>query len=372
MNDLLPLTVGHRAERVRSSMAGAGCEALLVTGLPNVRWLTGFSGSAGRVLVLPDRMLLVTDGRYGDQARAQLADAHTDADVIVGRNIPTQNQALADATSGIGTLGLEAAHVSWADLTIYQAALAPELVATNGLVEAHRLLKDPAEVARIEAAADIADTALATVIALLDGEPTEAEFALALDTEMRRLGASGPSFETIVASGPNAALPHHRPSDRRIVGGDTVVLDFGALVDGYHSDMTRTALVGAVAPELVDVFGIVEAAQAAGVRAFEPDLPARAADAVCRDAIAAAGYGEQFSHGTGHGVGLLIHESPWLNATSDDVLARDAVLTVEPGVYLFGLGGVRIEDTVVVTSDGCRPLTKTPKDLSCLRSPRTT
>ncbi|HEX9260131.1 MAG TPA: M24 family metallopeptidase, partial [Acidimicrobiales bacterium] len=268
--DLPPLRVGHRARLVRGALAETGCEALLVTGLPNVRWLTGFTGSAGRVLVLPDRMMLVTDGRYGDQARAQLLAAAADADVVVGANILTQNEVLATATSGVAKLGLEAAHVTWADLATYQVAFSPGLVATTGLVERHRVLKDAAEVARIEAAADIADAALANVAPLLDAELLETEFALALDTEMRRLGASGPSFETIVASGPNAALPHHRPSERRIIAGDSVVIDFGALVDGYHSDMTRTALVGDVDDRLREIYEVVVAAQAAGVAAVRP------------------------------------------------------------------------------------------------------
>jgi len=207
---------------------------------------------------------------------------------------------------------------------------------------------------------------------LLDGEPAENEFALALDDRMRALGAEGPSFPTIVAAGPNAALPHHSPDGRRIREGDSLICDFGALYDGYHSDMTRTALLGAVDPWLTDAYAAVEAAQAEGVAAVRAGLSGIELDQVCRRSLSAAGLGEWFSHGTGHGVGLLIHEIPWATASSADVLSPRDVVTVEPGVYRGAFGGIRIEDTVVVSTDGCRPLTHTPKDLSCLRSAPTT
>jgi Xaa-Pro aminopeptidase len=230
-----------------------------------------------------------------------------------------------------------------------------------------RLVKDDGEVARIETAADIASAALDAVLPLLVDEPSEAAFALALDSEMRRRGAEGPSFETIVAAGENAGFPHHRPGPRRIVEGDLLVVDFGALVDGYHSDMTRTVTVGEPSAERAELLALVTDAEALGVAAVRPGIDAKAVDAVCRDHITAAGWGERFTHGTGHGVGLLIHEAPWLNSTSTDVIGEGMVLTVEPGVYRGALGGARVEDTVLVTSDGCRPLTKMPKDLTCLR-----
>jgi Xaa-Pro aminopeptidase len=189
---------------------------------------------------------------------------------------------------------------------------------------------------------------------------------------MEDLGADGTSFETIVASGPNSGKPHHRPSDRRIVEGDALIVDFGALVEGYHSDMTRTALLGSVDPWITEAYAAVEAAQSAGVATIRAGITGAALDETCRSVLRDAGLGEYFTHGTGHGAGLLIHEAPWARQGSADVLAARNVVTVEPGVYRGGLGGVRIEDSVVVTTDGCRPLTLTPKDLSCLRSPRTT
>ena len=369
---LPPLEIGPRADRVRALLGDARIEALLVTDLTNVRWLSGFTGSAGRAVVLPEELVLVVDGRYGDQAKAQLAAQGVEATVLVGRTQAELVGHVAASVAGVSRLGLESEHVTWAERDRLAAALAPELVATVRLVEAERRTKDDGELARMEHAAAIASRALADVFPLLDGEPAENEFALALDDRMRALGAEGPSFPTIVAAGPNAALPHHSPEGRRIREGDSLICDFGALYDGYHSDMTRTALLGAVDPWLTDAYAAVEAAQAEGVAAVRAGLSGIELDQVCRRSLSAAGLGEWFSHGTGHGVGLLIHEIPWATASSADVLSPRDVVTVEPGVYRGAFGGIRIEDTVVVTTDGCRPLTHTPKDLSCLRSAPTT
>jgi Xaa-Pro aminopeptidase len=220
-------------------------------------------------------------------------------------------------------------------------------------------------VARIHAAASIADEALRLTVSMLHDRPTEAEFGLALDTSMRRLGASSTSFETIVGSGPNGAKPHHRPGTRRIEEGDLVVLDFGALVDGYCSDMTRTVAVGEPRdPALSNrMYDVVRQSQQAGVDAVRAGVTAQDIDRACRDVIGGAGWGERFVHPTGHGVGLDIHEAPAVAGTSADTLAVGNVITVEPGVYLPEHGGVRIEDTVVVTEDGCRALTSAPKEL---------
>jgi len=366
-SELPPLEVGSRAARVRERFAAANIDALLVTNLTNVRWLTGFTGSAGRVLVLRDEAVLVTDGRYGDRAQAELGSVGAEATVVVGLTQAVQLESIAARLASVGRLGLEADSVTWADVDRYRDALPSAPVATAGLVEAERRTKDPGELARIEWASTLASDALADVYGLLVGEPTERDFALALDDRMRALGAEGPSFPSIVAGGPNAAKPHHDPSGRRIGEGDALVLDFGALYDGYHSDMTRTALLGDVDPWLLDAYAAVLEAQATGVAAVGPGVTGVELDRVCRDRLGSAGYGDHFTHGTGHGVGLLIHEVPWVGTSSVDTLAVGDVVTVEPGVYRSSLGGIRIEDTVVVTENGCRPLTHTPKDLSCLR-----
>lgn len=359
---LPPMEVASRADRVRAGFAEAGIDALLVTDLSNVRYLTGFTGSAGRLLVTADAMLLSTDGRYAVQAPEQMAAAGVAAEVHVASTLAEQDGALARA-AGTGRLGLEAASVTWAaQRRLTAEPWTAELVATEGLVEAARRVKDAGEVARLARASAIADAALATVAPMLLDEPTEVEVGFALDTEMRRLGAEAVSFETIVASGPNGARPHHRPAERSIVEGDLVVIDFGALVDGYHSDMTRTFMVGAFSETQRRMYDVVIEAQAAGVAAVAPGVEAQAVDATCRDLISAAGWGEAFGHGTGHGVGLVIHEDPRVSRTSTATLEVGHVVTVEPGVYLTDHGGVRIEDTVVVTDEGCVAITLAPKD----------
>lgn len=359
--ELAPMDVASRAPALVAALGEAGCDALLVTHLTNVRYLSGFTGSAGVLVVRPDERVLVTDGRYGDQARAQLAAAGVAARVEVSST--EQRRLVREALAGCRRVGLEAEHISWARQQELDGGWLPahELLGTSGLVEALRLHKDDGELARLEVAAAIADAALAEVRPRLAEGPTEREVALELDTAMRRLGADGPSFETIVASGPNGARPHARPGDRRIAEGDLVVLDFGALVDGYHSDMTRTVAVGEPSATQARMLEVVTEAQRAGVAAVRAGATAAEVDQACRDVIVEAGWGEAFVHATGHGVGLDIHEAPRVAGTSGATLADRQVITVEPGVYLAEHGGVRVEDTVIVTPDGCRPITHTTK-----------
>jgi Xaa-Pro aminopeptidase len=354
-----------RLERLRGRLEEAGCDALLVTGRANVAYLTGFFGSAGMLLVRADSALFVTDGRYRVEAEEDLAEAGVEAQLAVG-NAAAQAEALARAAQGCGRIGLEAAHVSWARTRelAEEAFAGVELVPTEGLVEGLRRVKDEGELARMQAAAAVADAALAEVKPMLLARPTEAEFALELDATMRRLGASRPAFETIVASGPNAAMPHARPTARRVGKGELVVVDFGAVVAGYCSDTTRTFSVGEPASaRLAAAVEVVAASQKAGTAAVRAGAAAAAVDAACREAIAAVGLGDAFVHATGHGIGLEVHEAPAVGPTSTDSLEASSVITVEPGVYLPGEGGVRIEDTVVVTAAGCRALTGSPKDL---------
>jgi Xaa-Pro aminopeptidase len=356
------MDVAGRAGRLRSALSGAGADALLVTRLGNIRYLTGFTGSAARLLVRPDELVFVTDGRYRDQAAEQLAAAGVEARIEVHGT--EQQRLLTEAARGIARVGLEADDVTWSAQRRYGAEYFPdaELVPTEGLVESLRLVKDDGEVARIEAAARIADEALAAVRPRLGEGLTEKEFSLELNFAMLRLGADDVSFETIVGSGPNGAKPHARPTGRRIVEGDLVVLDFGALLDGYHSDMSRTVMVGEPSPTQRRMLEVVGASQQAGVDAVMPGVGGKDVDRVCRDVIVEAGWGDSFIHGTGHGVGLDIHEEPRVSTTSAATLAAGHVVTVEPGVYLPEHGGVRIEDTLVVTAAGNRRLTNAPKD----------
>lgn len=358
------MDVGARAARVRAGLAAAGVDALLVARLPNVRYLTGFTGSAGIVALTPDGLVLVTDGRYAAQSRAQLDAAGVDGRVAIGASADDQRLALVDAVAGCAGLGLEAHGVTWAQQREYAGWFAAhELVPTQDLVEAERRVKEPAEVARIRAACAIADESFAELLATLADGPTERDFALALEFGMRRRGATKVSFDPIVAAGPNGALPHARPSERPIGRGELVVIDFGCVVDGYCSDMTRTVSVGDPGAEAVHVWDTVLASQAAGRAAVGPGVECAAVDGASRAVIDAAGFGAAFVHGTGHGVGLEIHEAPRVARTATGTLAVGHVVTVEPGVYLPGIGGVRIEDTLVVTSDGAEALTEFPKQL---------
>jgi len=356
---LPPLDVVGRTDRLRSAMGDAGCDALVVSDPTNIRYLSGFTGSAGVLVVRSDRLVLVTDGRYQQQAADQLTAAGVDAEVVVTRDTPP---ALAAAVAGVATVGLEADHVTWDAQRRWAEAFGADPVPTVGLVLGLRAVKDDGEVARLERAAAIADAALAEVRPMLTRRPTEREVARALEAAMLDRGAQGPSFETIVASGPNGARPHARPSDREILEGDLVVIDFGALCDGYHSDMTRTFAVGEPTATQQRMLDVVARAQVAGVEAVRAGVPCIAVDRACRAVVEEAGWGDAFVHGTGHGIGLVIHEEPRLSPESSSLLAPGHCVTVEPGVYLSDHGGVRIEDSLLVTATGSRPLTHSPHD----------
>lgn len=364
--DLVPMDVAARLPRLVELLAESGCDALVVTKRENVRYLTGFTGSAGSLVVRPGKAVLVTDGRYAVQAPEELEASGLGSGPIDVDTVVTQSATSAVITAtGRGRIGLEAEHLSWARYRSLAAQLeGSELVATSGLVEALRRVKDDGEVSRIEAAAAVADAALDDLRPMLLEGPEERELASALDHRMRELGASDRSFETIVAAGSRAAMPHARPTAARVEPGELVVVDFGAVVDGYCSDMTRTLCAGAPASGTLErVVAVVAESQRAGTATARPGAAGKEVDAACREVIGAAGWGDAFVHGTGHGVGLEIHESPRVSAESTDMLVPGTVLTVEPGIYLAGKGGARIEDTVVVTADGCRALTKSPKDL---------
>ena len=365
------MTIAGRVERVRARLVDA--DALLISDLTNLRWLTGFTGSNGWAILTRERLTLVTDGRYGPQAQQQMKAAGVEATVLVGTTGAETQAHLASLCAAHDRVGFEADHVSFAQHTRWAAAFDTELRPTSGVVESERRDKDAGEIESMARACRIADQALAEVAPRLGEGLTEAQVRNLLEIRMRELGATGPSYDTIVATGPvNAALPHHRPTDTLIEPGHTVIIDVGALVAGYHSDMTRSYVVGDPTPLQRELYELVLDAQCAGVAAVGPGVPASHLDAVCRDLIAGAGYGDWFSHGTGHGVGLLIHEDPFVNRASEATLQVGDVVTVEPGVYREGFGGIRVEDLVVVTSDGCRVLTASPKDSPCLPSPPTT
>ena len=358
--ELPPLRVDGRLGRVRGRLADLGVDAAVFTEPANVRWLTGFTGSNGAVVVGAVDAVLVTDGRYAEQAPAQLGEAGCsgDVEVLIARRAP---EAVADRLGDIAKLGLEDG-IAWGEQLRWADAVDAETVPLAEAVEELRAVKDRAELARIEAAARIADQALAEVAPLLRPGATELQVQRALDDAVRAAGASGPAYDTIVASGPNGALPHARPTSRELAGGDLVIIDVGAVVDGYRSDMTRTFVLGDPPGRAAAMLDAVTRSQAAGVAAVRPGARAGQIDQACRSVIDGAGMGDAFVHGTGHGVGLHIHELPRVGAGSAAILRAGHVLTVEPGVYFRGVGGVRVEDLLVVTDNGCRPLTLYPKE----------
>ena len=343
-----------------AAICGAAAGTTLYTDPTDIRWLTGFVGSNGWAVVRRDELIVGTDGRYGDKAREETAG--TGATIVVEQQAAALHDRLVEAL-GSEPVGLDATsvpHAIWERL-----ADDIDLVHEPSPVKRARQTKDDAEVARIEAAAACADGALAVVEPNLCGM-TEAEVRRELEYQMRLHGADDRSYDTIVASGPDhGARPHHGAADRTIVEGDTVIIDVGALVDGYHSDMTRSWVMGEPAAEQREVYELVALAQQAGLDAVRPGVAATDVDAACRQVFVDAGYGDWYIHGTGHGVGLDIHENPFLSTASTETILEGYVVTVEPGLYRGGFGGFRIEDLVLVTEPvngtGHRVLTHSPK-----------
>ena len=346
-----------RLNQVRSALEPAGVDALLVTNLTNVRYLTGFSGSNGQVLVKSDRSVFFSDPRY--EARA--GDLVQGADIVIYGNKLTD--VLADHLNGAPRLGVEASTMTLAEHSeIGEALEGVELISTKSAVEDIRRIKEPAEIELIRQAVEIGDSAFDWVLDRLTPGATERDIALDLEMYMRREGADEIGFDPIVGSGPLSAHIHHTPSERTFEKGDLILLDFGAAVGGYRSDLTRTVVLGPSTDEQRALFGIVLEAQGRAMAAIRERIPCRDVDAAARDYITEAGHGDEFGHGLGHGVGLDIHEAPRLSRISEHVLSAGDVVTVEPGVYVRGSGGVRIEDCVLVTPDGAEVLGRAPKD----------
>jgi Xaa-Pro aminopeptidase len=338
-----------RVDRLRATLE----EPLLVTHGPNVRYLTGFSSSNAALLIEPERVRLFTDFRYVDAARA-----------VEGVELVETKRSLVGALSELleGRVGFEADAVSYASWeTLRSRGL--ELVPRRGLVEALRAVKDDGELDTIRRAGEITSRAYERFAEERFVGRTERDLAWRLDELFHELGAHAPAFETIVAAGPNSARPHARPTDREVQAGETVVIDAGAQVDGYCADCTRTFATGSLPEELRAAYVVASDGQLTGLEAVRAGVTGIDADATARDRIEAAGYGANFGHGLGHGVGLDVHEAPRLSRESSDTLASGNVVTVEPGIYLEGLGGIRIEDLVIVTDGEPEILTTSTKDL---------
>ncbi len=363
------MTHSSRRDNLSDRIGAADLDAMLVSDLVNVRYLSGFTGSAGALLVYADDRppVLATDGRYRTQAARQAPDLEVAIERASGSYLVARA-----VSAGVRRLGFES-HVVTVDGfdALSGAADSTELIRASGAVEALREVKDAGEVALLRLACEAADAALTDLVdrgGLRPGR-TEREVGRDLEALMLDHGADAVSFDTIVAAGANSAIPHHRAGDAVLATGDLVKIDFGAQLAGYHSDMTRTFVLGSVAGWQREVYQLVAAAQRAGREALAPGAVLRDVDAAARQLIADAGYGERFGHGLGHGVGLRIHEAPGINAAADGTLLAGAVVTVEPGVYLPDRGGVRIEDTLVVAdTPGRAPelLTRFPKELTII------
>lgn len=359
---------GSRAERLGAQVAEAGLDALIVGDLvrpgdsgadamANVRWLTGFAGTSGVALVGADQREFLTDFRYTERARREVASDFEQV-TLEGRIVAGLARRLR------GRVGFDDATTSVRSLSKLEEAVGEgvELVATTGLVEGLRRSKDAGEVEAITAASRLADEVFEWLAARPLAGRTEGEVARAAEARMRELGAE-PSFPAIVAGGPNGALPHAEPADREIRSAELVVIDMGAKLDGYCSDGTRTYASGEVGSEERDIYALVRRSQELSLAALRVGIGGAEADAVSREPIEAAGHGEHYGHGLGHGVGLEVHEAPRLGKTSEDVLVAGDVVTVEPGVYVPRRCGVRIEDLVVIGDGGIRNLSSTPKEL---------
>ena len=350
-----------RRRAVAARLDDLGVDAFLVTDLTNTRYLTGFTGSNGQLLIGGSFELFLTDGRYAEQARRELPHIERVASQRPYRGAVAERCA---ATS-VSRLGIEGRSMTVAEHARLAGALGSdvELVASEDVVEHARRVKDDEErelIRRAQAATDAAFTGLLDRFAL---GVSEGWIARELERLMLEAGADGLAFDPIVAFGENAAEPHHEPGHRVLEEGDVIKLDMGALVDGYHADMTRTIAFGQPAVELQKVHDIVRQAQQAAIDVVRAGVTGVEVDAAARSVIDEAGYGERFVHGVGHGVGLEIHEQPWLGTTQGNELPEGAVVTIEPGIYLPGIGGVRIEDMVEVRDDGCAVVGVSSRDL---------
>jgi Xaa-Pro aminopeptidase len=370
------LATRHR--QVRARLTTLGLDALLVTNPTNIRYLSNHAGSAGTLVLTGTGVHLLIDFRYQESVRAMQVSAAACPDLQIWPVPASYDEALLDMLSSLDMpvkIGIEAAHLTvarneWLERTATTRGLTVDWTSTERAIEQFRLVKDPSEMATLREAAarlsQVAETAFRSIRAGV----TERDVAAAIETATRTAGYERLAFDTIVASGPNAALPHYRAGTRILSPGDLVVLDFGGVLDGYCSDLTRTVSVGTPTNDALRLHTAVRDAQRRAIEAVKPGVPAASVDAAARNLLESRGLGEAFGHGTGHGLGLDIHEEPRIGPprshSASVQLEPGMVFTIEPGAYLPGLGGVRIEDDVLVTADGCEVLTSVPRELLAL------
>lgn len=352
----------HKLEQLRKTFEKQGIDALLVTNPFNRRYITNFTGTAGLAFITKSDAFFITDFRYVDQANVEAKDF-----TIIEHTGPiTEELAKRVADLGVKRLGFEEDDLSYATYKAYEGAIPAKLIATSSLIETIRLVKTPEEIEVLKAAAKIADDAYTHILNFIKPGVSEVDVSNELEFFMRKQGATSSSFDIIVASGIRSALPHGVASEKIIESGELVTLDYGALYNGYVSDITRTVAVGEIHEDLHKIYATVLEAQVRGVAGIKAGITGIEADALTRDYITAEGYGAYFGHSTGHGIGLEVHEGPGLSMKSDIILKENMVVTVEPGIYISNLGGCRIEDDIVITETGNDRLTLATKELITL------
>lgn len=351
-----------KLKKLRNEMAQHEIEAFLITSEFNLRYITEFTGSSGLAIVTEDKALFITDFRYTAQASEQCKGF----EVVQAKTNLLEEAADQVKALGIRTLSFEKDFVTYTSYEDYKEKMDAELKPVSGIVEKIRMIKTPEEVEILQGAAKIADDAFEYICTYIKPGMTELQVSNELEFFMRKQGAASSSFDIIVASGHRGALPHGVASDKVIESGELVTMDFGALYKGYISDITRTVAVGEPSEKMKEVYQIVLEAQELGVEKIGPGMTGFDADAIGRDYIKSKGYGEAFGHSTGHGIGLEVHEGPGLSSKSQVVLEPNMAVTVEPGIYLPGIGGVRIEDDIMITESGNERLTKSSKELRIL------
>jgi len=354
------MALADRLPRLREELDGLGADAVLVTNIHNVHYLTGFTGSSGFVVAGRDRAVFITDSRYETQSKDEVRGF----DIVIHRARWTTEAAAVIKDMGAGKVAVESGSMTLTVKDMLESELdGTGIVGSKNLVEKLRRVKDEDEVEKIFEAATRAEKGFTDNLSRVAPGVTERRCALGLETGIRELGASKVPFDIIVASGDRAALPHGIASGRQMREGDTVIIDFGGEAFGYQSDITRSGVLGTPDDRQKEIYDIVLAAQERAIDMVKPGVPCREVDLAARDYIAGKGYGEYFGHGLGHGVGLEVHEGPSVSHLSEDTVEEGMVFTIEPGIYIPGWGGYRIEDMVLVTKDGCRSLTSLPKDI---------
>lgn len=352
----------ERVEKLRSKMREHDLDSFLITNEFNLRYLTGFTGTTGLALITLERAYFVTDFRYTEQASEQCEGYK------IVKNVKPLYEELGDLVNhlALANMAFEEQTVTFFQYTELERLVECDLIPVTGIIESLREVKDVSEIETIRKACQIADSAFEHILTYIKPGMTEIQVANELDFYMRSLGASGVSFETIVASGLRSAMPHGVASDKVIEEGDFITIDFGCYYDGYVSDMTRTISLGEPSDKLKEIYQIVKGAQQRVLDVAKPGMTGIELDAVARDYITEHGYGEAFGHSTGHGIGLEIHEGPNVSKVADKAFVPGNIITNEPGIYLPGIGGVRIEDDMLITEDGMDRLTHSTKELIIL------